>query len=951
VNSAPRLSEDFLNLLPVAAYACDAVGHITQFNRRAEELWGRRPALLDEDERGSGALRLLWPDGRLIPSAETPQAQVLRTGKPLRNQEAIFERSDGTRVPVLIHISPIRDDGGILLGAITCFQDASALQARTQELEAILDAVPAIVWVARDPAARRITGSRTAAEFLRMGPTENMSTTAPEEERPGHFRVLDAQGRELLEDRLPVQAAARGREARGLEVKVVFQDGSSRFLLGNAVPLREGDGAPRGAVAAFVDVTDRRQAEEELEDFFENGAIGCHWLGPDGTILRMNSTELRMMGYAREEVVGRPIADFHVDRRAIDDILSRLKRNEVLHDYPARVRAKDGRVMDVLIDSSVLWKDGRFVHTRCFTRDVTELNRIQAVDARLAAIVESSDDAIISKTLEGIITSWNQAAERLFGYAVEEVLGKPITIIIPEERLSEEREILSKIVRGERVDHFETVRRCKDGSLRDISLTISPMKDGSGRIIGASKIARDITERRRIQEERTILLDRERDARQTAEILNDVGRALNGLLVVERLVQAVTDAATHLTGAQFGAFFHTVQGEAGETYTLSALSGVPREKFAQVPNPRSTPLLVPTFRGQGTIRLDDVRTDHRYGHGAAHSGPSAGQLPLVSYLAVPVVSRSGEVIGGLFFGHAEPGRFRESHGRIVEGLAAQAAVAIDNARLFEKVQEELELRCRAEAEVRALNVDLEKRVRDRTLLLEEMVRELDTFAYTVAHDLRAPLRAIHTFGEMLLESCGAKLDDEEKGHLDQMVKAGGRMDLLIRDLLAYSRLSRERVSLEALDLGKIVDGALAEVRGELGDARAELTSERRLPSVLGHATALGQVILNLLRNAVKFVAPGTAPRVRVWAEDRGEWTRLWVEDNGIGIAPEHHPKLFKIFERLHGREGYPGTGVGLAIVRRGIERMGGRVGLESEPGRGSRFFIELKKPPAGGRAS
>jgi two-component system, chemotaxis family, CheB/CheR fusion protein len=182
--------------------------------------------------------------------------------------------------------------------------------------------------------------------------------------------------------------------------------------------------------------------------------------------------------------------------------MARLHRGEKVLEYPARVRCKDGSLKSVLIDSSVYWEDGRFVHTQGFTRDVTEREKAEQVRALLAAIIEASDDAIISKTLDGTITSWNASAERMYGYTAAEVVGGPIDVIIPPDRREEEREILQRLGAGERIHHFETVRRAKDGRLVDISLSISPLKDESGRIVGASKIARDITERKRAEAER-----------------------------------------------------------------------------------------------------------------------------------------------------------------------------------------------------------------------------------------------------------------------------------------------------------------------------------------------------------------------------------------------------------------------------------------------------------------
>ena len=240
-----------------------------------------------------------------------------------------------------------------------------------------------------------------------------------------------------------------------------------------------------------------RQASQ-LTTFVETAAIGLHWVGPDGVILWANDAELKILGYARDEYVGHHIGEFHADRDVIADVLARLHRGEKLLEYPARMRCKDGSIKLVLIDSSVLWDEGRFVHTHCFTRDVTERKKAEETQALLAAIIEASDDAIISKTLDGTISSWNAGAERMFGYAAPEAVGKPIGIIIPPERLDEDREILERLRRGARSEHhYETVGRAKDGRILDISLTISPVNDASGRIIGASKIARDVTERKR----------------------------------------------------------------------------------------------------------------------------------------------------------------------------------------------------------------------------------------------------------------------------------------------------------------------------------------------------------------------------------------------------------------------------------------------------------------------
>jgi signal transduction histidine kinase len=240
---------------------------------------------------------------------------------------------------------------------------------------------------------------------------------------------------------------------------------------------------------------------------------------------------------------------------------------------------------------------------------------------------------------------------------------------------------------------------------------------------------------------------------------------------------------------------------------------------------------------------------------------------------------------------------------------------------------------------------LEELVQQRTAKLQETVADLEAFSYTVAHDLRAPLRAMQGYAEVVVKQAAASLSPQHQNYLQRIERAAARLDTLTREVLGYSQLSRREVTLEPVDLNNL----LRDIREEYPQLRATDSIEIRSPlhPVLGHGGLLTQALSNLLINACKFITPGTAPKIVVRTEIVGQQVRIWVEDNGIGIAPEHRGRLFKIFGRIHPDHKYEGTGIGLAIVKKAAERMGGTAGFESEVNKGSQFWMQLKQPEGG----
>jgi PAS domain S-box-containing protein len=470
-------------------------------------------------------------------------------------------------------------------------------------------------------------------------------------------------------------------------------------------------------------------------------------------------------------------------------------------------------------------------------------------DALLSAIVDSSEDAIISKNLNGIITSWNASAERLFGYKAGEVIGKSITILIPPDRLGEEPEILAKIQHGERIEHFETIRRRKDGSLLEISLTISPVRDADDNIVGASKIAHDITEAREGQRAH-LLLSAIVDSSDDAIISKD----LNGVIT------SWNRGAERLFG-------YTAEEAVGQPVTLL----IPEERLHEEPE-----ILAKLQKGE---RVDHFETIRRR---------KDGTLLDISLTISPVRDITGKVVGA------------------------------------SKIARDITQRRRNEEYVRRANQDLEQ------------------FAFSASHDLQEPLRTIKIYSELLADRFGGKLDGQALEFLGFLRNSATRMEALVRDLLAYTHaINSDRAAEQTVDANEALQAVRISLAGAVAESGAIITSDALPPAVRIHNLHLQQLLQNLIGNAIKYRRADQAPVIHVTATQQGGSWLFSVSDNGIGIAPEFKEKIFGLFKRLHTNEEYPGTGIGLAICQRILDRYHGRIWVDSEAGQGSTFRFTL----------
>jgi PAS domain S-box-containing protein len=564
-------------------------------------------------------------------------------------------------------------------------------------------------------------------------------------------------------------------------------------------------------------------------------------------------------------------------------------------------------------------------------------NKNQAADELLLTLQDVCENATMALFVmdeHHRCVYMNRAAEQLTGFTVDETNGALLHDVLHHTHpdgspyLSEGCPIGCTALANVR-QRGEDVFVHKDGSFYPVSFTASPIRR-DGRVAGTLVEVQDA--RSRLQQEA------EREA------MREIGLLILQELDAEKIVQAVTDTATRLTGAQFGAFFYNVTSEDGQSYTLYTLSGAPREAFSRFPLPRATHLFGPTFNGEATIRIADVHKDPRYGRMPPHHGMPPGHLPVRSYLAVPVKLGSGEVVGGLFFGHEAPRVFTAAHERVVEALAAQAAIGLNKARMFQEAHQ---------ARLRAENDAAEK----SRLYHEaaEASRVKSQFLATMSHEFRTPLNAIMGLSQVMQQMTLPADVARFVGHIHQ---AGEQLLALVNDVLDLSRIEAGEMQLEHLpfELAQLLDTVQVLLQPQ-ADAKAvilQIEPPSSLPvQLVGDPLRVKQLLLNLVSNAVKFTPAGSVT-LRVQETERTRQTltlRFDVIDTGIGIAPEQQARIFEAFTQADSSttRRFGGSGLGLSIVRRLVDMMGGTLAVESQPGVGSTFSVILTlKLPANG---
>ena len=538
-------------------------------------------------------------------------------------------------------------------------------------------------------------------------------------------------------------------------------------------------------------------------------------------------------------------------------------------------------------------------------------------------ITDNATAALLILDKKDYCTFMNPAAEILTGYTFEEISRQTLHSLVhhshPDGSFYDPADcpIMKTLTGKQALINHEDVFFRRNGERIQVSINARPLYE-KGRVDSYLMEVRNITQEK--ESEKAL-----KEKNRNLEVLNKIGKTLSAELDQDKLLKTITDTCTEITGAEFGAFFYNGVNETEESFKLSTLSGPSRKIFSTFPMPGSAKVFAPTFEDKETIRSDDVTQDERYGLNTYFKGRYKKQLPVKSYLAVPVVSRQGHVIGGLFFGHPQPGKFSKSSEDIIRAIAAQSAIAIDNSQLFDDLN-------------------------TKNTELQQINTELDNFVYSASHDLKAPVLNV----EGLVYALKSALEGNKPERIPLMLNMMETSVLKFKDTIhALTEVARTNKNLDeeaaVIDVEEVLKDVCLSIHDLIQNSGARIVSDISCRHIRFPKANMTSVLQNLLVNAINYRSPDRLPLVSFSCRQQNGQLLIQVKDNGMGIPANQMSKIFIMFKRYHTH--IEGSGVGLYLVKRIIENFGGTISVDSEIGQGTTFTISLPNSIGGESAS
>ena len=943
--------------IPTLCWVANGDGYIVWYNRRWHEYCGTTR----EQMEGWG-----WTavhDPQRLPSVMERWTNSIASGEPFEMTFPL-RGADGAFRPFLTRVQPIRDEEGAIarwVGMNTEISDQisaeEALRTERDRSRGVLDSM-AEAFVLLDREFRVLDINAEGMKFELRPPKAIV----------GHVHWDVWPGTEQTELGQLYKRAMVDRVPFTFEHLYVWPDGRAVWFEVRGYPTVD------GLALFYRDVTERRRAAQALEenaarfrDMADQAPVIAWVTDATGhcTYLSRRWYEFTGQALGTGEGYGWLDAVHPDDRTNAEEAFATANAERRDYRVEFRVRCADGSFKWVIDTAAARFSlDGEYIGFVGSVIDIDERRqaefalqastlRAEALSAQQAAILGQLAEGVVVTDPEGRITFVNEAAKRIHGVARLDVEPDEysesyhLLMLDGEPYPSKELPLSRAVLNQETVSEARWRVARPDGTQILAIGSAGPVLDDRGELLGAVLTVRDDTQRdaaeRALRDSRDQLADESR----ALEILNQTGTQIAGELSLDDLVQKVVDAGVKLTGARFGAFFYNVLDEAGASYMLFALSGAERNAFEGFGMPRATSVFAPTFRGEGVIRSDDILVDARYGKNAPHSGMPTGHPPVRSYLAVPVKSRSGDVLGGLFFGHEDRGVFTERSERVMTGLAAQAAIGIDNARLFDAVQR--------------ANLDLEERVRERTAELEqahEALRQSQKMEAVgqltggIAHDFNNLLAGISGSLEAMERRVGEQRYHDLSRYIEGAQGAARRAASLTQRLLAFSR--RQTLDPKPTDVNRLIHGMEDLIRRSLGpDITLEVVGAGGLWTAHIDPSQLENALLNLCINGRDAMPGGgrlTIETANKWLDAReaktrdlppGQYLSLCVTDTGTGIPKSVIDRVFDPFFTT--KPIGQGTGLGLSMIYGFVRQSGGQVRIYSEEGHGTTMCLYLPR--------